>query len=115
MSKSLDQLAKNLASGMSRRKAFWTFFCGLGALGLSRSRKAYANNREGACGEYCEQQADIFKCLCMEASQACGSGSCAEFTFINFNGSSPININSSMPINFNGGPFICVPVAGCSD
>jgi hypothetical protein len=106
MSKSLDQLAKNLASGMSRRKAFWSFLGGVGAIGALSSRKALANGRRESCGDFCEQQADIFRSLCIEASQSCGSGSCAEFTLISFNGGPGIGFNGS----FNGGPFICVPV-----
>ena len=42
MSKSLDLLAKNLASGMSRRKALWSFFSSLGVVGIFTGRKAFA-------------------------------------------------------------------------
>ena len=42
MSKSLDQLARNLASGMSRRKALWQFVSGLGVVAALTGRKAYA-------------------------------------------------------------------------
>jgi len=107
MSKALDQLAKNLASGMSRRKAFWSFLGGVGAIGALGSSKALAHGREESCGEFCAQQAEIFLGLCIEASRSCGSGSCAEFTMISFNGGGGIGFNGS----FNGGPFICVPVS----
>jgi len=46
MSKAIEQLSKNLAIGMSRRKALWRF-TGLGAiggLGLLTSQKASAQN-----------------------------------------------------------------------
>ena len=42
MRKSLDQLARNLASGMSRRKAIWQFVGGLGVVAALTGRKAYA-------------------------------------------------------------------------
>jgi len=97
MSKSLDQLAKNLASGMSRRKAIWTFVTGLGVVATLTGRKAYAGSA-GLCSEFCDRQAEIFYEQCLRVSGFCRSGSCAEFT----------------PVNFNGGgvlaPFICVRV-----
>lgn len=101
MSKSLDILAKNLASGMSRRKAIWQFFGSLGVVAAFTGRKAYAGS-PAQCGEFCEAQANIFRDLCIEASTLCRSGSCAEISLIGFNGSRTISVN--------GGPFICVPV-----
>jgi hypothetical protein len=97
MSKSLDQLARNLASGMSRRKAIWQFVSGLGVVAALSGSKAYAGSVD-LCNGFCERQADIFREQCLRASSLCGSSCCAEFT----------------PINFNGGgvlaPFICVRV-----
>ena len=58
MSKSLDQLARNLASGMSRRKALWQFVSGLGVVAALTGRKAYA--RSPFCEEFCAAQAEIF-------------------------------------------------------
>ena len=46
MSKAIEELSKNLASGMSRRRALWRFAAGLGAvggLGLLAQKKASAN------------------------------------------------------------------------
>ena len=41
MSRQIDELSKNLARGMSRRKALWRFGVGIGAiLAASRSAKA---------------------------------------------------------------------------
>jgi hypothetical protein len=109
MSKSLDQLARNLASGMSRRKALWQFVSGLGVVAALSGRKAYAG--ESCCAEFCAAQAEIFYALCLEASLNCGKGCCAEFSLIAFNGG-PVNIAAgTKTINFNGGPFICVPVS----
>jgi hypothetical protein len=97
MSNSLDQLARNLASGMSRRKALWQFITGLGVVAAFTGRKAYAGTA-GLCSGFCEEQAHIFYEQCIRVSGYCGTGRCAEFT----------------PVNFNGGgilaPFICVRV-----
>ena len=53
MSEKFYELSKDLASGMSRRKAFWRFGAGLGgaALGLLTGKKA---NAEGI-GEFCDR------------------------------------------------------------
>ena len=97
MRKSLDELARNLASGMSRRKALWQFITGLGVVAAFTGRKAYAGT-PALCGKFCEKQASIFLEQCIRVSGYCGTGRCAEFT----------------PVNFNGGgilaPFICVRV-----
>jgi hypothetical protein len=110
MSNSLDQLARNLASGMSRRKALWQFVSGLGVVAALTGRKAFAGNRH-QCEEFCEEQAEIFKHLCIEASKYCKSGHCAEWTLIGFNGTIAISGDSTL-IGINGGPFVCVPVKG---
>lgn len=106
MSKSLDTLAKNLASGMSRRKAIWQFITGLGALGALSSRQAYANEPDGVCRDFCREQAEIFKSLCIEASQQCERGTCAELSLLT-GGSLQVNGGG---YSLNGSPFICVPV-----
>jgi hypothetical protein len=96
MSKSLDQLARNLASGMSRRKAIWQFMAGLGVVAAFTGRKAYAGG-EGRCAARCEEQAIVFLSMCLEASAYCPKGSCAEWTMIGFNRTETF---------FNGG-FTC--------
>jgi hypothetical protein len=107
MSNSLDQLARNLASGMSRRKALWQFVSGLGVVAALTGRKAFADDGKYRCEEFCEAQAEIFKHLCMEASEYCKAGKCAEFTLIGFNG-----LVSGSPVEINGSPWTCVPVKG---
>ncbi len=107
MSKSLDQLARNLASGMSRRKALWQFVSGLGVVAALTGRKAYANSP--FCAEFCAVQAEIFYGLCLEASLNCGPGCCAEFTLVGFNSTFPIGVTLNST-TINSGPFICVPI-----
>ena len=102
MSKSLDELSRNLAGGMSRRKAFWSFLTGLGVAAVFTGRKASAAPPRNVCVEFCNAQAEVFKDLCIAASLTCKPGYCAEISLINFNG--------SRSVNFNGGPFVCVPV-----
>jgi hypothetical protein len=55
MSKQFEELAKDLASGVSRRKAFGRFTMGLGAvaLGLFSSKRAKAD--DGGVGALCNQ------------------------------------------------------------
>ena len=100
MSKSLDQLARNLAGGMSRRKAIWQFVSGLGVVAALTGRKAYADDldqHERRCRDFCHEQAETFKELCLRASRRCPGGRCAEFTLIHL-----------LEVGVNGGPFICV-------
>ena len=82
MSRSLDQLARNLASGMSRRKALWQFVSGLGVVAALTGPKAYAHDHE-RCRDYCREQAEYLEHLCMEYSEEhCGQGSCADYSII---------------------------------
>ena len=97
MSKSLDQLAKNLASGMSRRKAIWQFIAGLGVVSAFTGRKAYAV--EG-CSAYCDSQASVFYEQCIQASRHCRSGFCADYTLVHF------GVNGSEIL----APYVCVRV-----
>ena len=61
MSKQFEELAKDLASGMSRRKAFWRFGAGIGAVvgGLITGKPARADLGPGstctgeACVDFC--------------------------------------------------------------
>jgi hypothetical protein len=127
MSKSLDQLARNLAGGMSRRKALWQFVSGLSVVGFLTARKASAYGFGDSCADYCQTQADFFKSMCMEASQSCCRGYCAEVSTLSINGGYGISsrpalgingggfgINGSGGICFNGstpsGDYTCVPV-----
>jgi hypothetical protein len=121
MSKSIDQLARNLAGGMSRRKAIWQFFSGLGVVAAVTGSKTYAVAFNGGCANYCEAQADIFRNLCMEASQTCCSGYCADISVsISENPvipstHGPLVVNSGgHGVCFNGstpgGDYTCVPV-----
>ena len=101
MSESLDQLAKNLASGMSRRKAIWQFITSLGVVAAFTGRKAYAVP-SGGCAEFCEAQTLIFHDLCLEASARCRPGYCAEFTLIRVNGQAPYSCVPVFRINSAG-------------
>jgi hypothetical protein len=95
MSKSLDQLAKNLANGMSRRKALWTFITSLGVVTAFTGRKAYAGGLV-ECAGFCDAQALLFVEACLQASRSCGPGYCADFSIITINAGSL--------------PYSCVPV-----
>jgi hypothetical protein len=111
MSKPLDQLARNLASGMSRRKALWQFVSGLGVVAALTGRKAYA--KSPFCAEFCAVQAEIFYGLCLEASLCCGPGCCAEFSLITLNSTTVFAATGTKStIGINGGPWICVPCGG---
>jgi hypothetical protein len=98
MSKSLDQLARNLAGGMSRRKALWQFVSGLGVVATLTGRRAYAGYSE-PCSDYCEEQAEIFKSQCLEYSAECPPDYCADMTLTHM-----IGINGIRPCfpSFNG-------------
>ena len=114
MSRALDQLAKDLAAGVSRRKALWRFVSGVGVLGVLSQRKASAiisgQPFAGPCESFCQQQAQLFVNICMAASTNCAPGSCAEFSTITINATLPPpqiqSINGSIPLN---GQWICVP------
>src|ERR1700722_15341424 len=108
MQKSIDLLSKNLASGMSRRKAFWQFITGLGAVGalgtLGGKKANAASNTNLLCTIMCNTQAQEntpvcragagknvvreiacnaiaaeFQTACLAASSRCRSGFCAEY------------------------------------
>jgi hypothetical protein len=113
MKESMDQFARNLAAGVSRRKALWQFLSGLGAVTALTGRKASAaavNSPQQNCSLFCTLQADNFVLVCLAASAICtsqhGAGSCAELTCTG------AGINSS-----EGGPnksiefgtYTCVP------
>jgi hypothetical protein len=82
MSKSLDDLARNLVSGVSRRKAFWQVFTSLGIVAALTGRKASAQSGQNSgCARFCEQQAALLEEMCTTASKHCPPGSCAEVPF----------------------------------
>lgn len=115
MRASLDQLARNLASGVSRRKALWQFVSSLGVVGALTGRKAYADIRghHHGCERFCEEQADLFQRICMQASEDCSRGYCAEFSLFGINGtmfSAGSTVHAQSGIGINGGLFICVPL-----
>ena len=100
MSKKLDQLSRNLASGMSRRKAFWSFITGLGAAGTFAGT-AFADGHDGGCDDFCEAQADAFRRVCMAAARSCTvKGTCPQV----------LSFNGGVEIRLNGSNVICVPV-----
>ncbi len=133
MSESIDKLAKNLAGGMSRRKAILQFIGGLGFLAAFTGRKAYAgtfSQCDAFCeGQaflyfehcmksqpavqqastdpefYCETQALIFVDLCIAASANCKNGSCAQMNQVGFN-----STNLSLSTNVQQTPYLCIPV-----
>ena len=88
MSNALDQLARNLAGGMSRRKALWQFITSLGVVAAFTGRKTYANDNRHRCRHFCEEQARQLFEACVEISEQCPEGSCAEITPVCFNQSS---------------------------
>ncbi len=101
MSEKLETLSRDLASGMSRRRAFWSFVTGLGVFGVLTSRKAKAMQNY-ACYDFCGAQAQILMNMCLAASQSCKPGTCAEISLIRSVPS--VSINGT-----GGGPFVCVP------
>jgi hypothetical protein len=67
MSERIDGFSRKLASGMSRRKAFWQLFTGaggLGALALVTTQKASAD--DASCPTQCFQQAQLAYTDCVE-------------------------------------------------
>jgi hypothetical protein len=92
MSKLIDELSKNLASGMSRRRAFGRCFAGIGmaAGALLTGKKAFASGT--ICLAFCQAQEVQGRDFgaCVGASAHCPPGSCAFVT--------------------NGGSFVCAPV-----
>jgi hypothetical protein len=92
MSKRIEELSKDLAGGVSRRKAFRRFFVGTGAA-LFATRPASAGiGNIASCVEFCLYQKLEGKEFddCVIKSAACPRGECAVLS--------------------NAGHFICVPV-----
>lgn len=103
MKEIVDRLSRDLALGVSRRKALWMFLAGSGALGLTAEKKAMASPRgpEFLCAEDCTRQAQAFLDMCLSASENGPSGYCPEFTILKVN-STQIRVNGT-PLAINGG------------
>ena len=94
MSRHIEELSKNLAGGMSRRRALRLFLMGVGAT-LIGGRTAAARRGRGnsICVQFCRHTQslsgrDFGKCV--SASAHCPPGQCA--------------------FAINGGQFICVSI-----
>ena len=74
MSKALEQLSRNLASGMSRRRALWKLAAGVGVLSFLTTKKASASARNSGfvCVEFAD---DVYSC-CEATGNTLGFGSC---------------------------------------
>ena len=62
MNKTMDEFSKNLATGVSRRKALLSFLGGAGALGFLAARKAKAIDfptNPANCGPFCLEVASF--------------------------------------------------------
>ena len=90
MSKQIEELSKDLASGVSRRKALWRFFVAIGG-SVFAGKAAFAGNGNSVCVQFCRFQGlegrDFGQCV--SASAHCPPRECALMS--------------------NGGQFICVP------
>ena len=104
----VDRLSKDMALGLSRRKALWMFLAGSVGLGAFAGKKASASPAPSKliCAESCALQAEAFLQLCIVASENCPKGYCAEFTLLNVNATT-LNINGSQIIKFDE---TCTPV-----
>jgi hypothetical protein len=138
MNESLDLLSKNLASGMSRRKALWQFVSGIGALGLLTGRKAKADTGL-VCEIWCNTQKTLFLNLCLQSyasnverqvicnaaatvflsacitnSDKCKVGKCAEFEEGSLNDTNAGFASSGLYTSFEAeeGDWVCVSVTG---
>jgi hypothetical protein len=92
MMKRVEDLSKNLAGGMSRRKAFWRFLAGTGAALFASTRPASGGIENiVSCVEFCLYQRLEGKDYddCVIKSATCPRGECAMMS---------------------NGHFICVPI-----
>jgi hypothetical protein len=67
MTERIDDFSRKLASGMSRRKAFWQLLTGAGGLALLTTQKASADSV--GCPSFCFQQASYAYSQCSEDLQ----------------------------------------------
>ena len=139
MSKSIDKLSRDLASGVSRRKALWGFVTGLGAVGAigafgAKKAKAASNvnllceiscttqaqDLTKACRAFygnnvvrevvCNGVAAVYSQACLAFSAHCRSGFCAEF--IGFSGVSAPGATSAALYSAyisDESGFVCAP------
>ena len=96
MSKQFEELWKDLATGMSRRKAFWRFFSGVGAMAAAvlsgRPATAAPGNGNNVCVESCRAQGfqgSVFG-LCVSESAHCPPGQCAFAKHHHMNAGPPV-------------------------
>jgi len=98
MSKQIEELSRNLAGGMSRRRAFWRFFAGVGGALLGGKAATARNEGNSICVDFCRNYALNGKeglsgeefGRCVAASTRCPPGHCA--------------------VMINSGDYICVPL-----
>ena len=93
MSKIIEQFSKDLASGMSRRRAVGRFFTGIGvAAGVLLTRKKAFAGDAAVCVAFCAEQELQGRDFgaCVAASANCPPGQCAFVA--------------------NGGGFFCMPI-----
>jgi len=78
MSKHIEELSKDLAGGMSRRRAFWRFCAGIGGA-LFAGKAASAAVPVDICVEYCRSTSlNLLEFdECVIASAFCPRGECA--------------------------------------
>jgi hypothetical protein len=88
MKEMVDSLSRNLALGVSRRKALWMFLAGSGVFGAFARQKASAASAS-LCHDSCRQQAVDFYELCINAAENCPYYYCPEFTLL------PIKVNGT--------------------
>jgi hypothetical protein len=110
MKEIVDRLSREMALGVSRRKALWMFLAGAGVWGVFGGKKASASSLAPSllCVESCALQAEAFLQLCITASEKCPRGYCAEFTLLTLN-ATVLTLNGSQVIRFEE---TCTPVRG---
>jgi hypothetical protein len=79
MSKHIEELSKDLAGGMSRRKAFWRFCAGVGGALFATKKASAGITNLGSCVEYCRGQglSPLEFDECVIASALCPKDECA--------------------------------------
>jgi hypothetical protein len=92
MSKRIEALSKDLAGGMSRRRAFWRFFAGAGAAAFAARPASAGILNIVSCVDFCLYQRleGLEFDECVIASALCPRDECA--------------------VSSNGRHFICMPI-----
>jgi len=105
LSKQFDELAKDLANGVSRRSAIGRFLAGIGAAaGIFFGRKtAQAEPQAQACMDFCRSlyQGEDFG-QCIAHSNKCPTGTCAFNLTLNGSVNSTAIVGGS-----SGGQWVC--------